>query len=309
MSNPFDVIQVKLSAPLVAAGTLVVNYPTGRTRGDYTSGTNHAVAGNLGVFTAPEHFTVAFGAASATLTWAAATLPAGTELYVQLDRAGTSNAQANYISDLSLLDQDNEQRVAIAPTVLLTLGSPAAVDVDSVCTLEDLAAAGPIPIDGVFAINGVATLDVPRNLTVTSAADVSGFTVTATGYDCFGQLMVEAIAGPNAATTQGKKAFASVIAVSVAGAGNPGAISVGTGKILGLPIFLPSAARVLREIQDGAVPSAGTFVAGSTAKPTATTGDVRGTWAPNGTPDGSISFELLVAAANPGYRGATQFAG
>jgi hypothetical protein len=71
--------------------------------------------------------------------------------------------------------------------------------------------------------------------------------------------------------------------------------------------FLPAAGLVIGELASGAVPTAGTTVAGDTTKATATTGDVRGTYAPNGTPNGTLSFQLLVALDNPGNRGVAQF--
>jgi hypothetical protein len=53
----------------------------------------------------------------------------------------------------------------------------------------------------------------------------------------------------------------------------------------------------------------GTLVAGVTSTPTGTTGDVRGTYTPAITPDGTHSYQLIVATADPGNRGAAQYAG
>lgn len=55
--------------------------------------------------------------------------------------------------------------------------------------------------------------------------------------------------------------------------------------------------------------SAGTFVGGSTAKPTALTGDVRGTYTPPTVPDGSTSYELIVRLDDPDFYGQDQYAG
>lgn len=51
----------------------------------------------------------------------------------------------------------------------------------------------------------------------------------------------------------------------------------------------------------------GTFVAADGAKPTATTGDVRGTYTPLNTSDGTTGARLLVLTADPSDIGATQF--
>jgi hypothetical protein len=60
---------------------------------------------------------------------------------------------------------------------------------------------------------------------------------------------------------------------------------------------------------DGGEQLNGTLVAGVSAAATATTGDVRGTYTPTTTPDGSTSFDLLVASADPKYLGVSQYAG
>lgn len=53
----------------------------------------------------------------------------------------------------------------------------------------------------------------------------------------------------------------------------------------------------------------GTFVAGVSSAATATTGDVRGTYDPTAACDGALSFDLLVASADPKYLGVDQYDG
>lgn len=53
----------------------------------------------------------------------------------------------------------------------------------------------------------------------------------------------------------------------------------------------------------------GTVVVGSTSQPSGTTGDVRGTYTPAFTPDGSKVASLLVALPDPTYLGAAQYTG
>ncbi len=83
--------------------------------------------------------------------------------------------------------------------------------------------------------------------------------------------------------------------------------TVGTGDVIGLPVFLPGTGYVLRELQDGAAATAGTIVAGVTTKATATTGDVRGTYDPNAACDGAKAFQLLTFLGDPGFKGVAQF--
>jgi len=53
----------------------------------------------------------------------------------------------------------------------------------------------------------------------------------------------------------------------------------------------------------------GDLVVGATAAPSATSADVRGTYAPVLAPDGSTSFALLLALPDPAYKGSAQYAG
>lgn len=53
----------------------------------------------------------------------------------------------------------------------------------------------------------------------------------------------------------------------------------------------------------------GTFVAGVQTAATATTGDVRGTYDPDDTCDGSLSFGLIVLLSDPTYKGVDQYDG
>jgi hypothetical protein len=53
----------------------------------------------------------------------------------------------------------------------------------------------------------------------------------------------------------------------------------------------------------------GTFVAGVQTTPTATTGDVRGTYDPSVACNGSLQFALLCALPDPTYRGVDNYDG
>src|SRR3546814_5681637 len=98
---------------------------------------------------------------------------------------------------------------------------------------------------------------VPRNVVITGAASVTSVTFTITGTDVFGDDLVETITGPTGATAaSGKKAFKTVTAIAVS-ATTTAAVTVGTGDVLGLPVYLPSSGAVLKELQDGASATAG----------------------------------------------------
>src|SRR3546814_5252721 len=64
---------------------------------------------------------------------------------------------------------------------------------------------------------------------------------------CSSDLLVETITGPTGATAaSGKKAFKTVTAIAVS-ATTTAAVTVGTGDVLGLPVYLPSSGAVLKE--------------------------------------------------------------
>jgi hypothetical protein len=87
---------------------------------------------------------------------------------------------------------------------------------------------------------GVYTFDTPRNVTFTGALGATAQVATVQGYDEYGFAMTENIATPaNATTTQGVKAFSSIVSISIS-APTAGDVSIGTGDVLGFPYFVNS---------------------------------------------------------------------
>lgn len=297
----YDVVELTLASAVANAGTFTVGYPTSRDSGDYEGGHDHKVIsheyGDLLATAGDVSFS--FDASVVTITNSTGqSLAQGTKLWVQLDRLGKNDMNA-------LLADDT--KMTPAGVMVINLGAPDTADVDGVCTTELLGAAGDIPIDGAAASGGVATLDVPRNITLTTATtNHSALTITVTGTDAYGNTMSEAITGPNNNTVAGKKAFKTVTQVASDGAIATNGISVGFGDVLGLPVFLPDTGLVLAELEDGAAAAAGTVVAGVTTAATTTTGDVRGTYDPNSAADGAKAFQLIAAIPDPSFKGVTQ---
>lgn len=308
----FDIVTATLASALAASGTVTLSYPSGRSKGNYSgaigqgvSGGHQASVNNTNTYFAPNDFTLTFNANASgiTFTWGAGkpTLPAGTQLRVQLERRGQN--------DRRLGEAVGINNVFECPAYLIDLGSPVAGATTAVTTAQLKGSAGNLTIDGTLASGGVATMDVPRNLTLTVATtDQSGITFTVTGTDEYGVTMTESRAGPNNNTVQLNKAFKTVTQVACSAAIATNGVSVGTGNKLGLPVYLPSngLAQVVKELEDYAVATAGTIVGGVTSKATASTGDVRGTYTPNSTPDGSKGFALIALLADPKARGVPQ---
>lgn len=292
----FSVVTFVTSTALATSGTVTLSYPTGTSRGTFLNAPGSYLIAAQTKYYAPASFTLTLNAADITLTWVAAnTLAAGTTVSVQLAQQGVDG-----YNDPGLGSAVNVQ---FARTVRVFLGSPATSDDDSLFAAASLSSSGAITL-----ITAGKTIDVPRNLIITSSGNDTGITFTATGTDAYGVTTVETITGANAGIAAGKKAFKTITSITRSGS-SAGTVKIGFGDVLGLPVFLPSAGFVLKELQDGTAPTAGTFVAGVSTAPSATTGDVRGTYDPNAACDGSKAFDLIIALPDPSFLGATQYGG
>lgn len=284
-----DTITQELTASVADAGTYTASYPTDRDEGSYQlAGHELTVAG--ATLKSPADFTVTFGASDITVTNASgAVWPAGT---VNLGLKIAGNAY----------DVIPSARVIQNRIVEFNLGAPDAADADGVCASQAITAASGGTIAGALASDGVATFDVPRNVV---AAWTTTAVMTVTGTDEYGNTVVESSA--SGTSLAGKKAFKTVTAVAVS-VDVTGA-TVGTGDVLGLPRAIESTGQILAELEDGAAATAGTIVAASTAEPSATTGDIRGTYDPNSAADGATTFKLIASLRDPQATGGAQYAG
>lgn len=149
-------------------------------------------------------------------------------------------------------------------------------------------------VNGSAATGGVATMDVLRNIV---AAWTGTAILTITGTDYYGQVQTEASASGTSFT--GKKAFATITALSVSA--NVTAATVGTGAKLGLPFRTGSGDIFAPTFGDAA--DAGTFVLPDLTSPaTSSTGDVRGTY----TSGSALTGAIFVAALLKVYDNTTQ---
>jgi hypothetical protein len=173
---------------------------------------------------------------------------------------------------------------------------PVAKSATAVCAAQAVAAAGNATINGASATGGVATFDYARTVNVdsTGAGDTTQ-TVTVTGTDYWGQAQTETIALNGTTLVAGQKSFKTITAVAVSAllAGN---LTVGNEDVFGLPYRVTDAGYLLRTGWAGAVADdAGTFAAADTTSPaTATTNDVRGTYAPSSAADGSRRLVIAI---------------
>jgi hypothetical protein len=126
---------------------------------------------------------------------------------------------------------------------------------------------------------------IARAVSVTAATGATYTTATISGYDIYGYPMVEQIAITANSTVNGKKAWKYIRSVVLSGgtADTTHAYSVGTTDIYGFPIRSDYFSDVLVNYSASLNPAVITANTGYTAAvlttPTATTGDVRGTYA------------------------------
>lgn len=170
-------------------------------------------------------------------------------------------------------------------------GQPPVVGVaNSVALSQAINTGTPGLVNGALATAGVATMDVPRNIV---AAWTGTAILTVTGTDYYGQTQTESSGSGTSFT--GKKAFATITAVNVSA--NVTGATVGTGNVLGLPFKINSGDFFAPVFLDAA--DAGTVVIADNTNPaTATSGDVRGTYAPAGTLNGAKFVAALIKVAD-----------
>jgi hypothetical protein len=287
-----------LASALAASGTLTVSYPTNRSKGHYlgSTGRHKLIVRGSTTYTAPEDFTLTFNAnaSNITLTWGAGkpTLAAGTTVTIQMERRGQDDGRPN--DPVANTFKMQESRLWA-----VDLGSPNVADADGIAASQSVGAAASFLINGALATGGVATFDVPRNVV---AAWTTTSVLTITGTDEYGVTISEVSA--SGTSHAGKKAFKTV--TSVTSSASITLATVGSGDVLGLPVFLPSAANIVKELEDNAAAVAGTAVAGIVTKSTTTSGDVRGTYDPNSAMDGNKGIVLICSLPDPTNKGVAQ---
>lgn len=273
-----------------------IPYPRARSAATYQYGTLHRIVTHTyNLMEAPRQLRFTFGPTQITITnLTGTTLLAGTTLFIELDRAGMEFAGDPLA---------NPDQMADMKLVLIDLGTPVASSSTAVCLSQACTAADGLEtgINGASASGGVATFDVPRNVV---AAWTGTAVLTVTGEDQYGNVMVES--SGSGTSMAGKKAFKRVTGISASA--DVTGLTVGNSKVLGLPVFI-GLGSVIREIDNNAVVTNGTLAVGDGAAPTATTGDVRGTYSPNSNPNGTKRTQLIAMVASTAFKGLPQFAG
>lgn len=292
----------QLAAAVADSATFAVSYPSNASpdfgavdEGAFFGAMEHKFVLGQGVLDFPTQFDLTFTGTTITVTnKSGSTWAAGTDWRLELRQQG----KRIYMSERANGTGRTINRAARSDTVLMNLGAPDVADPDGISASQSITANTAALLNGAVG----ATLDVPRNVV---GAWTGAAVATVVGYDEYGEVMKESSA--SGTTFTGKKAFKKITSIKTDA--NVTLATFGTGDVLGLPVFLPSAGHVLKELQDGVAATAGTFVAGIRVAggSTATSGDVRGTYDPNAAADGDKVFQILASLPDPQFTGIDQY--
>ena len=215
------------------------------------------------------------------------------------------------------LAESGARGVRMNPIYQQTWTSPAGADADALVTKVAVTTGATTvltmasTVTGAGLSAGVKTLDVPRNVTITTSDLALGggtISVVVKGTDAYGATMWERFnVTVSDVTVSGKKAFKTITAVEKIAATASGTLYVGIGNRLGLNYRLSSVLDVVAG-HSGTIAATGfapsdfvlpTYTATEThSASAAVTGfaglprDVRGTWKPATALDAAVSYSL-----------------
>lgn len=133
-----------------------------------------------------------------------------------------------------------------------------------------------------------------RTLTFVSGGNDTGITFTVSGWDIYGFPMTETITGASGAAANGAKAWKYINTITHSGS-VAGTLTIGTNDVIGLPFQTLRFGRMAIFYNNAAITANTGFTAAVTTSPaTATTGDVRGTYALQSASDGTKTIQVYI---------------
>lgn len=236
------------------------------------------------------------GAANAQL----AVIFAGGGGYIALDQAPSAIATAN-IAALANATSGTKMTLVSTTGAGITVMTAAYTSPSTGLTVPS----GSLVIDGLpgsitIGSNGSILLPDPRTMiaravSITGVSGGAGGHFIVAGADLFGNPQTENItATSGATTTAGKKAFKFVYSVTpqFTDAHN---YSIGTADVFGFPLRVDEFAFAAITWNNGGITANTGFVAADATSPaTATTGDVRGTYATQSASDGTKKLQVII---------------
>lgn len=190
-------------------------------------------------------------------------------------------------------------------TLVAATGAGITVGASSTNIVTGVVTTGLLAIDGVpgflpFGTDSTIqcydpTKAVARAVRITSAGNDSTATFTVSGFDVYGQPMTSTVTGANAGVATTLKAFKFVKSVTPAGTLSGSNVSVGTADVYGFPLRADSFYQVgIVWAGSWITANAGFVAAVATSPATATTGDVRGTYATQSASNGTNVLQITV---------------
>lgn len=120
-------------------------------------------------------------------------------------------------------------------TIVMTL---AAASATNIALSQSPGSAGNLTLNGALVSGGVATLDIPRRVLITSAGNDSGITFTVIGTGFNGLAQTEVVSGGNAAAVYTNHDFKTVTRISISAA-SASTVTVGTNGVgSSIPVIL-----------------------------------------------------------------------
>ena len=193
--------------------------------------------------------------------------------------------------------------VLTAPVVVWASGNTIPVGALAIDSLPGLVQLGNLAqlSTGVTRLNAYdPTKAVSRAVTITSVGNDSAATVTVSGADLYGYPQTQTLAMGNAAAVTTTKTFKFIYSITPTGTLSGSNVSVGQADVYGFPMLAKSWGAYVSIFWNNAAITANTgFVAPDTTSPaTASTGDVRGTYALQSSPsDGTKRLQFVITPA------------
>lgn len=118
--------------------------------------------------------------------------------------------------------------------VVVTVGPLGTASANNIAHSQEPAAAGPLTLNGALVTNGVAVMDTPRQVLITTTANEAGNTFTITGTDWANDPVSEVVTGPNDTTGASVLSYKTVTSIVISGAAS-GNLTVGTNGVAASP--------------------------------------------------------------------------
>lgn len=116
--------------------------------------------------------------------------------------------------------------------ITVTVGPIVAASANNIATSQSVGSATTVTLNGSLVSGGVATMDEPRRVLITSAADDSDITFTIVGTTFGGATVSEVLTGGASVAVYSDLDFATVTSITTSAA-TSGTITVGTNGIAG----------------------------------------------------------------------------